>query len=160
MEEGGHHSRHDFRRDNFQPVQEGFFHNEPTGSENFFTDELQPERREGNDLHIITGLLFLSLMVAHALQHWNWYKKVFSSSHFLKNKLLSVTLIVFILLSLSGILLWIEILPGGFINLKDIHAFFGMVLSGLIIIHIVQRYKWIWATTGKLFGMANNSEKF
>lgn len=106
---------------------------------------------EGSEgLHQVAGIIWLILMFLHIWQHLNWYKKMFSLKHIRKNKLLTGTLVVFLLLVLTSIGLLTEIIPRGFFNLKEIHGFFGQVLVGLMLIHIIQRAKWYITTTKKL----------
>jgi len=35
----------------------------------------------------VFGLFWLALMLFHVIQHWNWFKKMFSVEHIIKNKL-------------------------------------------------------------------------
>lgn len=97
---------------------------------------------EKENTHVYLGLSFIALMLVHIVHHWSWFKKLFSTEHLLKNKLLSITAAFFIAMAVSGIILWTEIIPRGFINFKEIHEVASQVLLGLILIHIVQRFKW------------------
>lgn len=110
-------------------------------------------RQDGGseDIHQIAGIAWLVLMFLHTIQHWNWYKKLFAPKHFMQNKLLTATVILFVLLTLTSIALLTEILPRGFFDIKEIHGFFGQVIVGLVIIHIIQRFKWYITVTRKLF---------
>lgn len=106
---------------------------------------------EKDSTHVYLGLSLLALMLLHIIQHWNWFKKVYTWKHLVSNKLLWVTAAFFITMAVSGLILWTEVVPRGIINFKEIHEFSGQVLIGLILIHIVQRFKWYMKTTGKLF---------
>jgi hypothetical protein len=122
-------------------------------SENEINAGEQTEGGEGSEeIHEISGIIWLLLMSLHTIQHWNWYKKSFSLKHLLQNKLLTVTLVLFGLLVLSSIGMWTEIIPRGLFDLKEIHGLIGQVLVGLILIHIIQRFKWYVSITRKLFG--------
>lgn len=106
---------------------------------------------ENENTHVYLGLFFIVLMLVHITQHWSWFKRLFSINHIKNNKLLWATFAVFIVMAISGIILWTEAIPRGFINLKEIHEVAGQLLLGLVLIHIVQRFKWYISSTGKLF---------
>jgi uncharacterized membrane protein (DUF373 family) len=90
-------------------------------------------------------------MLFHVIQHWNWFKKMFSVEHIIKNKLLTVTMVVFVLMAISGIIIWSEVLPRGFINFKEIHEVTGQLLLALMLIHVFQRVKWYFTVPAKIF---------
>ncbi len=106
-----------------------------------FAPGLQP-RGEENDTHIFFGLFWVGLMVFHIIQNWAWFKKLGSVKHILKNKLTTAITIVFLIMAISGILLWSEIIPRDVINVKEIHDISGKLIFILIIIHIIQRISW------------------
>ena len=101
--------------------------------------------------HVYLGLSLLALMLLHTIQHWGWFKKLFSTDHLLKNKLLSITVVFFTTMAVSGIMLWTQVVPRDIINFKEIHEITSQILLGLILIHIVQRFKWYINSTRKLF---------
>lgn len=107
------------------------------------------ESSEG--IHQVSGIIWLILMILHTIQHWNWYKKLFTRKQMMKNKLLAGTLLVFVLFTLTSIGLLTEFLPRDLFNLKELHGFLGQVMIGLMLIHIVQRIKWYVTHTQKLF---------
>ena len=94
---------------------------------------------DSEGIHQFFAIFWLILMALHIWQHWSWFKKLFSRKHIMTNKLLTATLVLFVLLILTTI---------G--PLMEIHGFIGQVLVGLIIIHIIQRFKWYIAITQKL----------
>ncbi len=106
--------------------------------------------REKNNTHVYFGLAMVALMLFHTIQHWNWFKKFFTLKLILNNKLLFATGVFFVLMAISGIFLWLEIVPRNFVNFKGIHEFTSYVLIGLIIIHIIQKLEWYYRTTLKL----------
>jgi len=121
-----------------------------TGNQEFAVEH--GERGESSEgIHEISGIIWLVLMFLHTIQHWNWYKKLFSLKHIMQNKLLTGTLVLFVLLVLTSIGMWTEIIPRGLIDLKEIHGLIGQVLVGFILIHIIQRLKWYVTVTKKLF---------
>ena len=107
--------------------------------------------REKNDTHVYFGLAMVALMLFHTIQHWSWFKKFFTVKLILNNKLLFATGVFFVLMAISGIFLWLEIIPRNVMNFKGIHEFTSYVLIGLIIIHIIQKLEWYYRATLKLF---------
>lgn len=145
------------RHAQFSQVQDKSDANATTADATFIRNENSSpghgEGREGGEgNHELYGIIWLILMALHTVQHWNWYKKVFSWKHILNNKLLTSTLVLFVLLALSSIAMVTEIIPRGLFNLKELHGFLGQVLLGFVLIHIIQRVKWYITTTYKLFG--------
>ena len=102
----------------------------------------RPGENSGENIHVYFGLFWLTLMLFHIIQHWNWFKKMFLVEHNLKNKLLIVTVFIFLLMAISGIVMWTEVVPRGFINFREIHEVTGQLLLGLMLIHVIQRIKW------------------
>ena len=107
--------------------------------------------KEKDSTHVYLGLSLLALMLLHIAQHWKWFKKVFTWKHLASNKLLWATAAFFIAMAVSGIILWTEVVPRGIINFKEVHEITSQILLGLLLIHVVQRFKWYINTTGKLF---------
>lgn len=105
----------------------------------------------GEGIHQTLGILWLMLMFLHTWQHWSWYKRLFTWKQVMQNKLLTGTILLFGLLVLSSFGLWIEVIPGGLLNIKEFHGFVGQVLTGLVVIHTIQRIKWYVTSTQKLF---------
>lgn len=110
-----------------------------------------PHGEEEGGHHDIYGIIWLVLMSLHTWQHWEWYKKMFSAKHLRKNKLLTATVVVFVILALSSIALLFHAIPLGFINIKEIHEISGYTMVGLVVIHTVQRLNWYLKSTRKLF---------
>lgn len=158
--EGGGEGRPERGRENnheqFSNVSDRSDRHDRRGTANFTgNQEFSGERGEGGEssegIHEISGIIWLVLMFLHAIQHWNWYKKLFSLKHVMQNKLLTGTLILFVLLILTSIGMWTEIIPRSLRDLKEIHGLIGQVLVGFILIHIIQRLKWYVTVTKKLF---------
>jgi hypothetical protein len=150
---GGHHERpHDFRGEQITGVKEittaGF-------SGSFERDRLEryirPRQNGQENIHIYFGLIWLAMMLFHTLHHWGWFKKMFSVNHIRKNKLLSITVFVFVLMAISGLLMWTKIVPQGFINIREIHEITGQLLLALLLIHVIQRIKWYFTMTARFF---------
>ena len=106
---------------------------------------------EKNNTHVYFGLAMVALMLFHTIQHWSWFKKFFTLKLILNNKLLFATGVFFVLMAISGIFLWLEIVPRNVMNFKGIHEFTSYVLIGLILIHIFQKLEWYYRATLKLF---------
>lgn len=154
---GDHHERrHDFRSEQVAPAKEistagfsGSFERERFERGNFETSD-RPMENVGENIHVYFGLFWLALMLFHIIQHWNWFKKMFSVEHIMKNKLLTVTVIVFVLMAISGIVMWTEVVSRGFINFKEIHEIAGQLLLGLMLIHVIQRVKWYFTVPARI----------
>lgn len=154
---GEHHERqHDFRSEQIAPAKEistagfsGSFQRESFERDGFERFERHGEN-SGENIHVYFGLLWLTLMLFHIIQHWNWFKKMFSLEHIMKNKLLSITLVVFVLMAFSGIVMWTEVVPRGFMNFREIHEVTGQLLLGLMLIHVIQRVKWYFTVPARL----------
>lgn len=101
--------------------------------------------------HDIYGIVWLVLMALHTYQNWGWYKKLFSPKRIMKTKLLTATVVAFVILALSSIALLFHLVPRGVINVKEIHEISGYVMVGLVLIHTIQRVKWYVKSTRKLF---------
>lgn len=157
--EGGGEGRPVHVRENnheqFSNISDRSDRHEHRGAVNFTRNqEFAGERGERSEgVHKISGIIWLVLMFLHTIQHWNWYKKLFSLKHVLQNKLLTCTLVLFVLLVMTSIGMWIEIIPRELIDLKEIHGLIGQVLVGFILIHIIQRLKWYVTVTKKLFAL-------
>lgn len=149
--EGGHENY----REQFSTISDRSDRNESRDAANLSGNEdFTGQRGEGGEggegIHQVSGIAWLVLMFLHTIQHWNWYKKLFSIKHMIQNKLLTGTLILFALLVLTSIGMWIEIIPRGLFDLKEVHSAIGQVLVGFLLIHIIQRFKWYIAITQKL----------
>ena len=107
--------------------------------------------REKNNTHVYFGLAMVALMLFHTIQHWNWFKKFFTVKLIFNNKLLFTTGVFFVLMAISGIFLWLEIVPRNVMNFKGIHELSSYVFIGLILIHILQKLGWYYHSTIKLF---------
>ncbi len=148
-----HEGRPGERHERFSENREQFEHgdSENTAAFNPEQDFRGPRSEEEGGHHDIYGIIWLVLMVLHTWQHWGWYKKMLSSKHILKNKLLTATVVVFIILALSSIALLFHAIPRGIINIKEIHEISGYTMVGLVVIHVVQRLNWYVKSTRKFF---------
>lgn len=146
--------RHESRRERFEQNRERFGNEETEKAARFIPGrDFRGEhggKEEGN--HDIYGIAWLVLMALHTWQHWGWYKKMLSRKHLLKNKLLTATVVVFVILALSSIAMLFHAVPQGVINIREIHEISSYLMVGLVCIHIIQRVKWYVKSTRKLFG--------
>jgi len=155
---GGDHreGRQDFRNEQVTKAKEistaGF--SGSFGSGSFKKDGFErldgPRENGGENIHIYFGLFWLALMLFHVIHHWCWFKKMFSVDHITKNKLLTVTAFIFILMAVSGIVMWTEIVPREFMNFMEIHEVTGQILLLLMLIHVFQRIKWYFTVPTRL----------
>jgi len=144
---GGHHERrHDFRTEQITTETEistaGFSLQKNSGNSEF---PFNKRENGGENIHIWFGLIMLGLMVFHTIHHWKWFKKLVSAKFVLKNRLLSVTMVVFVLMAVSGLVMWLEWVPREIFNFREIHEVTGQMLLLLVLIHIIQRIKWYFA---------------
>lgn len=107
-----------------------------------YSDADSRQEGEENEFHIYSGLFWILLMIFHIVHNWSWFRKITTVKHILNNKLTTLITVVFILLAVSGILLWIGIKPDKLFSVKEIHDVSGKLLFALIIIHVIQRFKW------------------
>lgn len=151
--EGRRGERHGNRHEQFSEDRERFEHedSENTAAFNPAQDFRGPRGKKEGGHHDIYGIIWLVLMALHTYQHWGWYKKMFSAKHILKSKLLTATVVVFVVLAFSSIALLFHAIPRGFINIKEIHEISGYTMVGLVVIHVVQRLSWYVKNTRKLF---------
>jgi hypothetical protein len=150
--EGGHHASSGLRSEQFHNRGEGIPLIEQGDAErDFYFADFRPPGGKEMDFHTIAGLIWLFLMALHIWQHWSWFKRMFTFKHISNNKLLSITILVFILLSFSGISLAFHLIPRGLFNVKEVHEFLGQILGILVVIHCIQRFKWIVTTSRNLF---------
>lgn len=144
---GGHHEpSHNFSTEQITSEKEistaGFSPQINRGNPEFPFDERE---NGGENIHIWFGLIMLGLMVFHTIHHWKWFKNLISVKFVLKNKLLSVTVVVFVLMAVSGLVMWLELVPREIFNFREIHEVTGQMLLVLVLIHIIQRIKWYFA---------------
>lgn len=113
------------------------------------------------DVHLISAFLWLFAMMLHVYQHWGWYKNTFLKLNFKKKKLSVAITVLAAGLSLTGIFLFLNILPHETRHaIGEFHDKFGEILVILLIFHIVQRFKWIIKTTRDIFTKMGNEAAF
>jgi hypothetical protein len=134
----------------------GYSRDENRGA-SFYNNEgaFKEDRGEGDNpaegIHQVSGIIWLLLMFVHISQHWTWFKKFFALKQMVQSKLVTVTILLFGLIVLSSFGMWIEIVPDDLFNLKELHGFIGKLLTGLVLIHVIQRAKWYVTINQKLF---------
>ena len=141
---GGHHQRpHDFRSEQVAPatgILTAGFADPSTGLA--FTGRSESGLEVHENIHVYFGLFWLGLMIFHILQHWSWFKKMFTLVHIRKNKLLMLTVNFFLLMAISGVIMWNDLVPREIFNVREIHEFTGQALLFLLSVHVFQRVKW------------------
>ena len=149
---GNHERRHDFRTEQITPEIEistaGFSLQKNSGNTEF---PFEGRENSGENIHIWFGLIMLGLMVFHIIHHWKWFKKFVSVKFIFKNKLLSVTLVVFVLMALSGLVMWLDLVPREILNFREIHEVTGQILLFLVLVHVIQRVKWYFTVPARHF---------
>ena len=151
--EGRPGERHEGRHERFEQGREQFERREMDNAAGFTPNADFRGEHGGKGLgdHDIYGIVWLVLMALHTYQNWGWYKKLFSPKRIMKTKLLTATVVAFVILALSSIALLFHLVPRGVINVKEIHEISGYVMVGLVLIHTIQRVKWYVKSTRKLF---------
>lgn len=113
------------------------------------------------DVHMISAFLWLFLMALHVYQHWGWYKNTFLKLNFKNKKLSTAISLLTFGLSVTGILLFLHILPREAAHaIAGLHDKFGEILVILLIFHIVQRFKWIVKSTKDILSNVGNEAAF
>ncbi len=141
---GGHHQRPpDFRSEQVAPapgILTAGFADPPSVLS--LTGRAEPGQEAHENTHVYFGLFWLALMIFHTLQHWSWFKKMFTLEHIKKNKLLMLTVIFFLIMAVSGVIMWMDLVPRDVFNFREIHEFTGQALLVLLSVHVIQRVKW------------------
>jgi hypothetical protein len=149
---GNHERRHDFRTEQITPEIEfstaGFSLQKNSGNTEF---PFEGRENSGENIHIWFGLILLGLIVFHIIHHWKWFKKFVSVKFIFKNKLLSVTLVVFVLMAISGLVMWLDLVPREILNFREIHEVTGQILLFLVLVHVIQRVKWYFTVPARHF---------
>ena len=94
------------------------------------------------------AIVFLSLlMVYHIYTHWKWYKGVITKRLIRKNIQVIILSVLFLLVAITGYIPWFVDLSGSTSILRmffiEIHDKIALVLIILLIVHIIQRLKWM-----------------
>ena len=93
--------------------------------------------------HVLSTLFFVVATIAHIYMHWNWYKGLFTSSRGKKSRVTIIVSILFIVLTITGILAFI-IPEGANSPLGLAHYKVGIVCAILFAGHIIKRHKILW----------------
>ncbi len=120
-------------------------------------------------IHIITAVILLGI---HLILHWAWIKVAFKSTDKLKpkqlrrNRAIDIGLfVVSVLLGLSGLFIWplsgnleegnplreLAFFGLTYGDWKFMHSWGGLIMLGLIIIHLGLHWKWVVSTTRRIF---------
>lgn len=94
------------------------------------------------------AIVFLSLlMVYHLYTHWKWYEGVITKRLIRKNIQVITLSVLFLLVAITGYIPWFVDLSGSTSILRmlfiEIHDKIALVLIIFLIVHIVQRLKWM-----------------
>ncbi|MBU4373441.1 MAG: hypothetical protein KJ714_03165 [Euryarchaeota archaeon] len=91
-------------------------------------------------LHCIVAIIFVFIMLIHIWQHWNFIKILITKKLYLKNKITTLTTIVFVLVFLSFLPFLIRF-TGTTLNF---HSFIAHIFAIIIIVHFITKFKqWI-----------------
>jgi hypothetical protein len=112
----------------------------------------------GLAIHEWVSLGVLVVFIVHVAQHYDWvidtFRKAWRSPSLATtgNLVLDVlTVVVFMVVTVSGIMVSRHILPAlglvapGYFFWNPLHALFAKVLLALLVVHVVAHAKWLWA---------------
>ena len=105
-------------------------------------------------IHKFVSIFFSFLMLAHTYIHWKWYKVVTTKHLIRKNKQVIISLVLFILVAVTGFVPWFINLSGGNIIIRmffiETHDKLTFILIFFLILHFAKRAKWFAAAYTKL----------
>lgn len=87
--------------------------------------------------HVLTSFLFFVLSIFHITTHWEWYKGIIKNGLGKKSKITVVLSVIFLLVSVTGIILLGVNGANSYIGL--LHYKIGIVIIILCIGHILKR---------------------
>lgn len=88
-------------------------------------------------VHVLGSILFLVAIIFHVTTHWGWYKGIIKNGIGRKSKVTAVLSIIFLLLSVTGIVL----LGVNGVNspLGLWHYKIGIAMTAIAIVHTIKR---------------------
>jgi hypothetical protein len=127
----------------------------------------------GLAIHEWVSLGVLFVFVVHVAQHYDWiidaFKKTWRNPSLATtgNLILDVlTVVVFMVVTVSGIMVSRHILPmfglvaPGYFFWNPLHALFAKLLLAILIVHVVVHAKWLWAFFKSLRHGKSNEDNF
>ena len=87
--------------------------------------------------HVLSSVLFLVAIIFHVTTHWGWYKGIIKNGIGRKSKVTAVLSIVFLLLSVTGIILLS--VSGANSPLGLWHYKIGIITTVIALGHIIRR---------------------
>jgi hypothetical protein len=107
-----------------------------------------------SDIHKISIVILIILMIFHVYLHLKWYKGVFKNRLILKNQQVLILSLLFFLVAVTGLTPWyIDLFNGDQMIRKiliEIHDKLTLFLSFYIALHIIKRMKWFFTTYDKI----------
>ncbi len=95
-------------------------------------------------VHTVVNILLLGVAIVHIKQHWVWFKTM-SSSLSRKSKVTIALSIIFVLVSVTGIVLLTCANGGkgccGYSRIGIIHYWLGIVFGVFALLHFIGRWK-------------------
>ncbi|GAB1453676.1 hypothetical protein MASR2M47_37320 [Draconibacterium sp.] len=105
-------------------------------------------------VHKISIVVLSLFAIYHIYQHWKWYKIIITKRLFAKNQQVLIFSLLFVLVAITGLTSWIiDLLKGDEMQRKtfiEIHDKLAIVLTVYLILHIIRRMKWFFATFDKI----------
>jgi NAD-dependent dihydropyrimidine dehydrogenase PreA subunit len=98
-------------------------------------------------IHKFAIVCLSSLMMYHIYAHWKWYKGVIAKRLIRKSIQVIILSVLFLLVAITGYIPWFVDLSGSTSILRmlfiEIHDKIALVLIIFLIVHIIQRSKWM-----------------
>ena len=88
-------------------------------------------------VHVLGSILFLVAIIFHVTTHWGWYKGIIKKGIGRKSKVTAVLSIIFLLLSVTGIVLLG--INGANSPLGLWHYKIGIAMTAIAIVHTIKR---------------------
>lgn len=105
-------------------------------------------------IHKISIVALSLLMICHVYFHWKWYKVVITKKLISKNQQVLILSFLFIVVAITGLTPWfIDLLNGDEMQRKifiEIHDKLALILAIYLILHIIKRLRWFFATYEKI----------
>ena len=88
-------------------------------------------------VHVLGSILFLVAIIFHVTTHWGWYNGIIKNGIGRKSKVTAVLSIIFLLLSVTGIVLLG--INGANSSLGLWHYKIGIAMTAIAIVHTIKR---------------------
>ena len=92
-------------------------------------------------IHSFVNIALLVTAIVHIKQHWGWYKTLFKASSFtLKSKITMLVTILFLAVSITGVLL-LAFVEGQGSSMGMAHYIIGLIFGAIGLGHFIKMWK-------------------